>query len=68
MAVVSFTIPDALVPRLVAAARALYPQYAALSDGATFKAITGDHWRSIVALFESDAAIAKAKADGAGIG
>jgi len=72
MAVVSITIPDPLIPRLTAAARALFPQYSALSDPAAFKAITADHWKTILTNYESGvadtAAIAKANTDGGGIG
>jgi len=70
MAVVSITFPDPLIPRLTAAARALFPQYSALSDPATFKAITADHWKALLANYESGvadtAAIAKARTDTAG--
>lgn len=83
MATVSITIPDALVPRLIAAGRGSYPQYDALSDANAFRAITADYWRSILSAWEAQAAVgdveaqaavaralavAKAAADSTGIG
>jgi hypothetical protein len=71
MASVSITVPDSLVPRLISAARASFPQYAALSDDAAFKAITADFWKTILANYERGAAdavaITKANTDSAGI-
>ena len=74
MASVTITIPDALVPRLIAL-RALFPQHAALSDTDTFKAITSDYWRNLLAGYEAQkaadtarvAASNKALVDAAGI-
>jgi hypothetical protein len=77
MANVTITIPDALVPRLVAT-RAMFPQYAGLSDIAAFKAITADYWRGVLVSSESQkaadaaevtrlAAVDTAIADSAGI-
>jgi hypothetical protein len=84
MANVVITIPDALVPRVITAMRALYPQHSALGDGATFKAITGELWRTqVLAQYEAvtaadaasnkwqatyNATLAQSKADAAGIG
>lgn len=72
MATVQITIPDALIPRITAAARALFPQYASLSDAAAFKQITADYWRSILANRESGTAATTAAStaatDSAGIG
>lgn len=72
MATVQITIPDALVPRMTAAMRALFPQYAQLSDVAAFKQITADYWRSILVNKESvsaeSAARATANTDSSGIG
>lgn len=72
MATVSITIPDALVPRVITAMRALYPQYAALSDAACFKRITADNWREVLAAHEGNAAYettrAAALGDGGSIG
>lgn len=68
MAVVSITIPDVLIPRIRTAARALFPQYAALSDAETFKAITAEQWKSILASYESQVAQAKSQVDAAAIG
>ena len=68
MAVVSITIPDAIVPRLVAAARYTYPQHAALTDVETFKAATADQWRLVLMGYEATLARTKANADGVGIG
>ncbi len=56
MAVVSITIPDALVPRLTAAMRAQYPQHAALTDAAAFKIITAALWKNILTTYEKDIA------------
>jgi hypothetical protein len=60
MATVTITIPDALVPRLRAAIRDKYPQYAKLSDSAAFKAATGDYWRKELATYEREVAHAEA--------
>lgn len=72
MATVSINVPDPLITRLTAAARASFPQYSALTLDATFKAITADYWKTILANYESNvantAAIAKASADSSGIG
>lgn len=72
MATVTITIPDALVPRLVTAARARFPQYAALTDAAAFRAISADHWRQLVAGYEAEqsatAQNAQTLADLTGIG
>ena len=71
MATITITIPDTLVPRLTAAARASFPEYAALTPAATFKAITIEHWRGILKNYESGtasiAAIDKALLDSTGI-
>lgn len=56
MATVSITIPDALVPRITAAMRVLYPQHTALTDVQAFKAITGEYWKAILANYESNVA------------
>ena len=72
MANVTITIPDVLIPRITTAARALFPQYAALSDTATFKAITGDYWKNVLANYETNAADTAQRtqslSDAAGIG
>ena len=83
MANVTITIPDAIVPRLIAAMDATFPQYNALSDAAAFKQITADYWRGILSAYEEReaekaaqaanvaaiaAARSKAATDGAGIG
>ena len=72
MANVTITIPDLLIPRVTAAARATFPQYAALSDSATFKAITGDYWKNVLANYETNVADtaqhAQSLTDAAGIG
>ena len=83
MASVQITVPDALVPRLTAALRDAYPQHASLGVVAAFKAATADHWRGILADYETrqaeqqaqaantaaiKAAQAKAATDAAGIG
>ena len=59
MASVTITIPDVLVPRLRAAIRDKYPQYAELTDSAAFKAATGDHWRAVLAEYEREVAHAE---------
>ena len=70
---------DTLVPRLVAAMRAEYPQYSSLTDAQCFKRITADFWRAILLNHEASNArlnggdqagrdaVAKAQADGASI-
>ena len=72
MATVTITIPDTLVPRLTTAMRALFPQYSALTDGATFKAVTADTWKAILANYEVKAVEATQRtqslSDAAGIG
>lgn len=72
MATVNITIPDALIPRLTTASRALFPQYNALSLDATFKAITSDYWKNLLMNYEANLAevLAKNKAmtDSGGIG
>ena len=83
MANVTIAIPDALVPRLVAAMRATFPQHAALTDANAFKRVTADYWRGVLADHESEAAASTARGavsgayaaaltaatiDGAGIG
>lgn len=76
MANVSITIPDILVPRLVVAARAVFPEHDALTDVQTFKAVTANYWRTILDSYEqglassaaAKAAHDKAKTDSAGIG
>lgn len=62
MATVSITVPDALVPRVVAAMRASYPQYASLTDAAAFKAVTADYWRGVLIAYETGQAQAQAQA------
>ena len=62
MATVSITIPDALVPRIIAAMRVFYPKHAALTDAQAFKAITGEHWKDILANYESNLAETTARA------
>ncbi len=52
MANITITVPDALVPRLIAAMRALYPQYAGLTDAACFKKVTADFWRNNLSGYE----------------
>lgn len=52
MASVAITIPDALVPRLRAAMRAGFPEYAALSDADAFKAVTSQYWKSVLSEYE----------------
>ena len=83
MATVQITIPDALITRLTAAARGLFPQYNALTPTAAFQAITADKWKEILSVYEAriaqnagqvatatatQAAIDKAAADASGIG
>lgn len=72
MATISITVPDALVPRVIAAMRADYPQYAELTDVQCFKRITADLWRCVLANHEADTAYTTATeaalSDGAGIG
>jgi hypothetical protein len=52
VATVQFTVPDALVPRVIAAARASFPQYATLTDAALFRQVTADYWRHVVSGYE----------------
>ena len=72
MATVTITIPDALIPRITTAARATFPQYSALGDSATFKAITADYWKNVLANYETNAADTaqhtQSLSDAAGIG
>lgn len=83
MATITVTVPDALIPRLTAAMRGQFPQYAALADGAAFKRVTADYWRGVLATSEGNTAVdvqkpafynaygaasAQALADAAGIG
>lgn len=58
MATVTINIPDALVPRIRAAARAKFssPEDAALTDAALFKKITADYWRSVLSEYEEQEA------------
>lgn len=62
MATVQVTVPDALVPRLTAAARATFPQYAAFTAAETFKKVTADYWRGILIKYESGQAMTGADA------
>ena len=68
MAVVSITIPDPLVPRVRAAARATYPQFDALTDVEAFKAITAHQWKMVVVGYESRSTGDQTGIDMAGIG
>lgn len=76
MANVTITVPDALVPRLVAATRATFPEHEALTDAQAFKAVTAAYWRGILSAYEQGVAIGaaaktaqgKAAADSVGIG
>jgi hypothetical protein len=52
MASVAINIPDTLVPRLRAAMRSRFPEYAALSDAAAFKAVTSSYWQQVLADYE----------------
>jgi hypothetical protein len=52
MASVAINIPDTLVPRLRAAMRSRFPEHAALSDAAAFKAVTAEYWKQILADYE----------------
>lgn len=52
MANVTITIPDALVPRIRAAARATFPQHVDLTDVDLFKQVTADYWRKVLADYE----------------
>lgn len=68
MANVTITIPDALVPRLTAAARDTFPQYSLLTDVQLFRKITADHWSQVLSDYESRVAsrtaFTQAAADG----
>lgn len=79
MATVSITIPDTIVPRLTAAMRSQFPQYAALTDAACFKKATADYWTSVLVAYEAQQAqttaqsqvqaqIAQSTSDASGIG
>jgi hypothetical protein len=72
MATVAITIPDALVPRLTTAMRALFPQYASRTDVQCFKKITADHWAWVLANYEAaqayNAQQAQSTSDASGIG
>lgn len=57
MAIVSITIPDALIPRVKAAGRAMFPQFEALTDAQAFKAITALHWQTILSDYEKQKSI-----------
>jgi hypothetical protein len=61
MATVSITVPDAIVPRVLAALRAQYPQYSQLSDAQAFKAVTADFWRGVLFNYERQQAIIAAQ-------
>jgi hypothetical protein len=67
MATISITVPEPLIPRIVAAARNEFPQYAGLSETEAFKRITADYWRGILARYEADLAINTAMQDATGI-
>ena len=67
MANVTFSVPDPLVPRLSAAMRDTFPQYAALTDGQAFKACTADYWKKILIDYESRQAILTSQASVAAI-
>jgi hypothetical protein len=49
---VSITVPDTLGPRLVAAMRATFPDYEALSNVDAFRKVTGDFWRTTLLQYE----------------
>jgi hypothetical protein len=57
VATISITVDDTLVPRLVAAMRATFPQYgpdgANLTDAQCFKRVTADYWRGVVTAHET---------------
>jgi hypothetical protein len=53
MATVSITIPDTILPRVVAAMRSGFPQYAALTDQQCFKQVTADYWKTLVVNYET---------------
>jgi hypothetical protein len=60
MASVAITVPDALVPRLLAALRDNYPQYATLPDAAAFRKATADYWATVLVGYETGQATAAA--------
>jgi hypothetical protein len=62
MATVSITVPNPMVARVRVAARAAFPQYAALSDVAAFQEITAVYWRQIVQSYEATIAADAARA------
>lgn len=52
MASVTITIPDVLVPRLREMMRSNFPQYSESTDAETFKKVTADYWKSMLASYE----------------
>jgi hypothetical protein len=71
VAVVSITVPDVLIPRLVAAGKAAFPQYANLPDTQLLRRIAADQWTQMLAVYEanqaSSSAATKAVTDSGGI-
>ncbi len=65
MATISITVPDTLVPRIVTAMRAKFPQYSDLTDGACFKQITADYWRGVLINYEAQQAEANLRTQSA---
>jgi hypothetical protein len=57
MATVSITIPDGLVPRIISMMRANFPEHDQLNDVDTFKRITSDYWRYMLADYEKNTTI-----------
>jgi hypothetical protein len=82
VAVVNITIPDTLVPRLIAAMNGTFPEAASYDPAVAFKELTSRYWRGILSEWEQreaeevaqaanrtaiTAARSKAETDGAGI-
>lgn len=71
MANVTITIPDALVPRVSAALRAVHPELAGMTDVAAFRAYIAGQVKVMVVGYEGEQAVsnqaAQSSADLAGI-